>query len=245
MNIIIDGKSCECQKGEFLRAVATHNGITIPGLCHHEGLAEQGCCRVCIVEVKERGWSKIVVSCVYPIAGECEVFTNSEKVASQRGMILALLAKRAPESREIAALCKAYGAPDLSRLAAAPQGKCILCGLCARACKELGAGAISTVGRGVTKEVDTPYHEENPDCIGCGSCARVCPTKAIDIAETESRTIWQREFPLKFCAKCGELLGTAEETAYAAQKAELEADGLCAQCRRNKIAGEMAKTYGI
>jgi NADH dehydrogenase/NADH:ubiquinone oxidoreductase subunit G len=245
MKIIIDGKSCECEKGEFIREVARRNGITIPGLCHHAGLPGQGCCRVCVVEVFEHGHGKIVVSCVYPIAGECEVFTKSELVRGQRGMTLALLAKRAPASAEIAALAKAYDAPDLHRLQAG-EGKCIMCGLCARACKELGAGAISTVNRGIEKEIATPYHEPNPACLGCGSCAAVCPTKAIDITETAAhRSIWDNEFKLKYCTRCGALLGTAEEIAFAEQKAGLESHDLCEICRKKKIALELAGVYGI
>jgi len=245
MNITIDGKSCACEKGEFLREVARRNGITIPGLCHHNGLPGQGCCRVCVVEVVERGVSKIVVSCVYPLNGECEVYTKNEKVSEQRAMILALLTKLAPESAEIAALAKAYGAPELPRLQAAAQGKCMMCGLCARACKELGAGAISTVNRGITKEISTPYHEPNPACIGCGSCAVVCPTKAIAMAEQEGkRIIWGKEFVLQYCAKCGAVLGTAEEAAYATQQAGLDASDLCEKCRQKEMAEVLAHTYG-
>jgi NADH dehydrogenase/NADH:ubiquinone oxidoreductase subunit G len=246
MNIIIDGKSCGCEKGEFLREVARRNGVTIPGLCHHAGLPGQGCCRLCVVEVSERGWSKTVVSCVYPIAGECEVFTKSEKVREQRAIVIALLAKRAPASAEIAALAKYYQAPELPRLRPAAEGKCIMCGLCARACKELGAGAISSVNRGIAKEIATPYHEPNPACLGCGSCASVCPTKAIEITETAaSRVIWGREFALKYCPECGALLGTAEEMAYAVQRAGLEEHGLCEICRQRKIAASLAHTYGL
>ena len=94
-------------------------------------------------------------------------------------MVLALLRKRAPDSQRIAALCRIYKAPELPRLSAADAGKCILCGLCVRACTELSVGAISTVNRGVLKEIATPYHEASPVCVGCGACASVCPTQAI------------------------------------------------------------------
>lgn len=244
MNIIIDGKDCECEKGEFIREVARRNGIFIPGLCHHQGLPGQACCRLCLVEVVERGRSKIISSCIYPIDCECEVYTESDLIKEQRGLILTLLAKCAPESKEIAGLSYVYAAPKLPRLKAAPEGKCIICGLCARACQELGAGAISTVNRGIAKEIAAPYHEPNPACIGCGSCAAVCPTNAIEIKETgDSRIIWQKEFVLHYCQKCGNLLGTIEETAFAAQKAGQEESNLCEKCRQKSIADDLAKVY--
>ena len=67
-------------------------------------------------EVDEGRGSKIVVSCVYPVERECTVFTDSDKVRRQRGIILSLLHKRAPDSQLIAQMCAHYGAPPLERL---------------------------------------------------------------------------------------------------------------------------------
>ena len=245
MNITIDGKVCTCEKGEFLLQVARRNGFYIPTLCHHEALPGQGCCRVCIVEVDEGKGPKIVVSCVYPVERECTVWTDSGKVRRQRGMILSLLRKRAPESDLIAQMCAHYGAPALERLQPLETGRCILCGLCTRACAELSVGAISTVNRGVTKEITTPYHDESPVCVGCGSCASVCPTGAIELTETaDTRTIWGKTFALARCRRCGAVIGTREELALAAKKAGQEPEELCEHCRRAALAGVLANTCG-
>ena len=245
MNITINGKTCTCEKGEFLLEVARRNGIPIPTLCHHPALAGQGSCRVCLVEVDEGRGPKIVVSCVYPIQRECTVETDSERVRRERGMVLALLRKRAPESRRIAGMCRLYGAPELPRLTPADTGKCILCGLCTRACTELSVGAISTVNRGVLKEIATPYHEPSTVCVGCGACANVCPTEAIPLTETaETRTIWGKTFQLVRCASCGRIQGTREELELAAKRCGQEPETLCERCRKAATAQILVDVYG-
>ena len=245
MTIIINGIACECEKGEFILQVARRNGIEIPTLCYHDGFPGQGSCRLCIVEVVENGRAKIVVSCVYPIERECEVFTESEKVRRQRGMILSLLQKKAPESKEIQALCEKYQAPSVDRFIKDAGNKCVMCGLCVKACGELSVGAISTVNRGVAKEIATPYHEPSSVCVGCGSCAYVCPADAIPIEETQdTRTIWDRTFTLVHCADCGKVIATEEELSYAAKKIGAEPDTLCADCRKKLIAASFRHTYG-
>ena len=244
MIIKIDGKECQCEKGEFILTVARRNGIEIPTLCHHDAIAGQASCRLCIVEVTERGRKKVVVSCVYPISGEIEVETNSEKIKRERGMILTLLSKRAPESEEIKALCEKYGAPQIDRFVTVDKEKCVMCGLCAKACAELSVGAISTVNRGVTKEVSTPYHEPSSICVGCGSCAHVCPTGAIAISETDTtRTIWEKTFELVKCVECGAVIGTKEEIETAAERTGLEPDTLCANCRKKAAADVLADLF--
>ena len=245
MMITINGHECECEKGEFLLQVAKRNGIEIPTLCHHEAIEGQGCCRLCIVEVIERGRGKIVVSCVYPIEHECEVLTDSEKVVRQRRMILNLLRARAPESFEIEELCEKYGAEKIDRFVRINESKCVLCGLCVKACNELSVGAISTAMRGIDKEVMPPYREPSEVCVGCGSCAAICPTNVIEITETDTtRTIWGRTFDLVHCSRCGRVIGTPEEIAYAAEKSGEETATLCPECRKHELSVTMAQVYG-
>lgn len=60
--------------------------------------------------------------------------------------------------------------------------KCILCGLCVRACEEVtGHGVLGLVGRGfdtiIQPAMGLPLREA--DCISCGLCVSVCPTGAL------------------------------------------------------------------
>jgi len=264
--VTIDGKEVSCERGEYLLDIATRAGIRIASLCHHEGLQGQGCCRLCTVEVEtgrgdtgrgegaqsgsfsdKKPRREIVAACIYPVEAECVVYTDSERVRRNRGILLALLRASAPASEEIAELCREFGAPDGARYEVqSGDGKCILCGLCAKACQTLGTGAISSVGRGTAKKISTPYDEPATVCVGCGSCAAVCPTGAIEVAEDgDERTIWNKTLTLTRCSRCGAVTGTAFEHYRASVHAGTEPPDLCPDCRRKAMTDTMAKTFGV
>ncbi|MGN0078646.1 MAG: 2Fe-2S iron-sulfur cluster-binding protein [Coriobacteriales bacterium] len=243
LTITIDGTACECKKGEYLYDVALRNGIFIPVLCRSDAFPEhRACCRVCIVEVVERGWSKVVTSCIYPVEREVEVFTQSERIREERAVIFGLLAARAPRAEGIGALSAASGSVGRGRFVTLPDERCVLCGLCVQACDSLGTGAISTVMRGTEKEVDTPYGKASADCIGCLSCANVCPTGKIGFFEDDdSRSIWGRVFELARCDSCGAVLGTPQQLAYSTRGHDSCTQ--CDECRRQQMADELMRTY--
>ena len=199
MKIIIDGKACEAERGEYILEVARRNHIYIPTLCHSDALSGLGSCRLCVVEVIDRGRSKVVTSCIFPITSEVQVVTNSKKIQNIRKDLIMLLQARCPENEEIKKMAKEFKVEEerVNRFKLDVTENCILCGLCAKACEEMGTGAISTVDRGIFKKVSTPYDDPSPVCIGCGACANVCPTNAIKMIDKDSeREIWGKKFKL-------------------------------------------------
>jgi NADH dehydrogenase/NADH:ubiquinone oxidoreductase subunit G len=253
IKVKINGKIYEAEKGEYILEVCRQNSVLIPTLCHHDGISGLGACRLCVVEVNEGKGNAVVVSCVYPLNRDCEVFTESEKIKIIRKTILSMLKTRAQEGDRLASLCQIYGVNDEARFTVPSAEKtslasaCVLCGLSAHACANMGTGAISTVGRGVSKEISTPYGEPSSDCVGCGSCAAVCPTKAIECTESNGiRTIWGKEFKLLHCVSCGKAFATEEEFAWAQKKLNSTSEAaavLCDACRRKKNADVFATAF--
>ncbi len=230
MLININGQKCYAENGEYILDVAKKYNIDIPTLCDHEAFEGQACCRLCLVEIEDNGKKGVVVSCVYPVKDGLMVFTETPKIAKLRKNILTLLKQKAPgASGRIDLYFEKYGikVDDSEK-----NQKCILCGLCTQACKILGNSAISPVGRGIGKEIQTPFNEPAEACIGCLACASVCPCSAIDYSENNGeRTIWGKTFTLEKCNKCGKPFATTEEINWMEEKG-IELDKLCKKCRR-------------
>ncbi|MGD1995901.1 MAG: 2Fe-2S iron-sulfur cluster-binding protein [Anaerolineae bacterium] len=191
IRVTIDGQPSEVEEGTTILEAAQQLGIHIPTLCHHPALEPYGACRLCTVETTYDGRSRLVTSCNYPIRWEMDVQTASEKVIEGRKLLVELLLARCPDVPRVQELADSLGVTE-TRFE--PQDElCYLCGLCVRACEELiGQSAISFVGRGVEREVGTPFLEFSDACIACGACAFVCPTGAIkleDITAKEPRPL--------------------------------------------------------
>lgn len=245
MNVVIDGRLYEAERGETILELCRRNGIHIPTLCHSDALPGQGNCRLCIVEVIENKKSRVVASCIFPLTREVEVLTSSEKIKRIRRTEISLLSLKAPDDRYLKELKEEYGAREPERLSASKGDNCILCGLCVRACEEMGTCAISTVNRGVYKKVSTPFDEPSDACIGCGACAMACPTRFIKIREADGvRTIWDKDFHLVKCTACGKYTVTEEQLKLLQGKLGLDSnDFLCSECRRKHEAQKFKEIY--
>jgi heterodisulfide reductase subunit A2 len=192
IRITVDGRESHVSRDTTILQAARELGVEIPTLCHHPALEPYGACRLCTVEVTERGRSRLVTSCNYPIRDQIEVRTSSEPVMRGRRMIIELLWSRCPEAAIFQRLAAQYGIQK-PRFEAREGELCYLCGLCVRACNEVvGARAIGFVGRGVDREVGTPFSKFSEACIACGACEFICPTGAIkvtDVTDKEPRPL--------------------------------------------------------
>jgi len=176
INIVIDGKKVQIDKGNTLMQAAKKLGIHIPALCYHEKIKPHGACRLCIVEIERKGNSKIVASCAFPAEEGLIVHTASPKVEQIRKNLVELYIALFPYNSEIKRLAKKF------ELVATRYKKeynyCILCGLCVRYCEEVKKNnAIGFVGRGINKKVvfipESAYFKKCKDCM---ECMDICPT---------------------------------------------------------------------
>ncbi len=177
----IDGKRVKAREGMTLLEAAQNAGIFIPTLCHHEKLDSYGACRICTVEIGNRGRTRLVAACLYPVEENLAVRTRSETVDKIRKMILELMLAHAPDAQALQDLAREYGA-DKARFEKEPSF-CILCGLCVRYCAEVKKkNAIAFVDQGARREINFIPEIASQECRSCKECFSLCPTSYLQAA---------------------------------------------------------------
>lgn len=215
VTLTIDGQIVHVERETPIIEAARKLGIHIPTLCYHEAIKPYAVCRLCVVEVIKNNWSKLVTSCNFPSEEGLEVITTSDRVKRTRKMALELLLARCPNVPVIRQLAEKMGIKT-SRFKKQEDQRCILCGLCVRACNEIvGARAIGFVGRGAEREVDTPFHLASDVCIGCGACTYICPTGCIEMVDGH-------EVSTGRCLNMGELKLDACQNNYECDTCEID-----------------------
>ena len=199
----IDGKDIKVRSGLTVLEAARQNGIRIPTLCHHEALSPYGGCRLCVVEVD--GAPRLAASCVTPVRQGMEVVTVNDRIIEARRTVLAFLFSEKPHycmycaqsgDCELQALAYEYQldfipAPSLMQdfpvdashhEIVIDHNRCILCGRCVRACRELaGQYVLDFNNRGGRVMIGADLSEAlgESSCVSCGLCLQFCPTGAI------------------------------------------------------------------
>jgi NADP-reducing hydrogenase subunit HndD len=197
MKINLNGKEIEVMQGKTILDICKDNGIDIPNLCVMENIKPDARCRVCVVEAD----GKLVTSCsTFPHEGSV-ILTGSEKAVKARRLNLELLMPEHMRSCSINPgeneLCKIVNDIKLTRIRFEPirkyaedpsdavvrdDNKCINCGKCIHACRDImEVHAIDFINRGHDEHV-SPYSEHHLHevaCIKCGQCILACPVSAI------------------------------------------------------------------
>ena len=185
MKFVLNGKKRTAEVGATVLDAARAAGIDIPAVCAQEALEPYGACRLCVVEVREKGKKRrrVVASCLYPVKEGLEVLTDTAKIRKLRKFLLELLLARSPHAPYVKELAARYGVTKSGFLEL--DDDCILCGLCVRVCSEIvGANAIGFSQRGISRKIDSPFGIDHSRCLACGACTYVCPTGAVQMEYT-------------------------------------------------------------
>jgi len=250
VTVIINGKKYLAGEGEILLGVAVREKIPIPHLCYESSLDPYGACRLCMVSVAKHGRQEMTTSCTLRATEGLELVTDTPEIVKHRNILFELYLAEAPKSEIIKAMAARYGVTKtrfLKKIDTTDSlgNKCVLCGLCVRACNEImGAGAIGFVNRGPYTVVNTPYAEPTKDCYGCAACAKVCPTNAVEFEDRGSErvmTSWSgTKVPLARCDCCGGYYApkalAISTLAHITPSLREEIAALCPVCRGKRIA---------
>jgi len=200
IQITIDGKKINAEKGMTVLEAAIANNIYIPNLCYHPDLPPLSTCRLCVVKVK--GMRGYPTSCSLKAEDGMEVQSNTKELNDMRKKIIWLmlseLSEEIPQNSQLKKVVEYIGvdevlagfAPeskDLPVISDEPlferdMNKCILCGRCVVMCQEVrGVGVLGFKNRGYQSQVGTSFDDTfvNADCKFCGACIEVCPSGAL------------------------------------------------------------------
>jgi [NiFe] hydrogenase diaphorase moiety small subunit len=208
--IHIDGHGIPCQEGQTVLQAALLAGLQIPHLCYHPELEPIGSCRLCLVEVEGR----TVSACTLPVAEGQVIQSDGPALRKLRQAVLSMLLSRGSHNCtacERTGDCRlqdaavALAVPALESLprqsmpprddshpdVALDRGRCILCGICIQASRELdGKNLFAFAGNGsdVSLTVESPSGLLlDSDIAAEDHAVRLCPVGALTLKQDPPR----------------------------------------------------------
>lgn len=209
----IDGMSVPIENERNLLELIRKADIELPTFCYHSHLSTYGACRLCVCDVEGMG---IQATCTIEPKDGLVVRTNTAQVRQIRKVNLELLLANHDISCPSCVRSNNCKLQDLTRRLGVTKvrfqrtekiapidnhsqsiihdpNKCVLCGDCVRACKEMqSVGAIDFVNRGASTTVGPAFGKSLRDveCIYCGQCVSVCPVGAL-VPRPETEEVWK------------------------------------------------------
>lgn len=225
INIIIDNKSLQVEKGQTVLKAARAAGIDIPTLCYYEldGVKLEnrpGGCRICVVEIEGR--KNLAPACATEVAEGMVIHTCSLRVVNARRTVLELILSDHPADClicpkngkcELQSLAQRLGVreipfqgeqstyrKDLSPAIIRDVDKCVMCRRCETVCNVWQTvGALSAVNRGFQAVVAPAFEQDlvKSPCTYCGQCIMACPVGALSEVDQTRQVITAISDPKK------------------------------------------------
>ena len=99
IDFTLDGRALQAREGDTIWAAAARHGVDIPHLCHTQGLAPEGNCRACVVEVQ--GERTLTASCCRAVTAGMHVQSQSDRAVAAQSMVVSMLASDAGQASAI------------------------------------------------------------------------------------------------------------------------------------------------
>jgi NADH-quinone oxidoreductase subunit G len=227
VNVTINGRSIEAERGELLIEAAERAGTYVPRFCYHPRMEPVGVCRMCLVEVDGPRGATLQPACYLAVSDGMVVNTESEKVKKAQDGVLEFLLANHPldcpvcdkggecplqdqslahgsgETRFIEEKRHFAKPIEIGELVLLDRERCIQCSRCTRFASEVaGEAAIDFAGRGDQIEV-AAFPSEPFDSYFSGNTVQICPVGALTAKPYRfSARPWDLEQIESTCTTC-------------------------------------------